>query len=46
MAIDIAAINSYVEQYDLPVERFIFNDCIFTLDNLFLDEAHRKAKRK
>ncbi|WP_080648716.1 hypothetical protein [Acinetobacter lactucae] len=44
LAIDIAAINSYVEQYDLPVERFIFNDCIFTLDNLFLDEAHKKSK--
>ncbi|MFA2873434.1 hypothetical protein B4R72_01900 [Acinetobacter pittii] len=46
LAIDIAAINPYVEQYDLPVERFIFNDCIFTLDNLFLDEAHRKASKK
>jgi hypothetical protein len=46
LAIDIAAINSYVEQYDLPVERFIFNDCIFTLDNLFLDEAHKKATQR
>ncbi|HAI54727.1 MAG TPA: hypothetical protein DCM16_08445 [Acinetobacter nosocomialis] len=46
LAIDIAAINSYVEQYDLPVERFIFNDCILTLDNLFLDEAHKKATQR
>jgi hypothetical protein len=44
LALDIAAINAYVEQYDLPVERYIFNECIFTLDNLFLDEAHKKAK--
>lgn len=44
MALDISAINAYVEQYDLPGERYIFNECIFTLDNLFLDEAHKKAK--
>jgi hypothetical protein len=43
LALDIASINAYVEQYDLPVERFIFNECIFTLDNLFLDESHKKA---
>lgn len=33
-------------KYDLPVERYIFNECIFTLDNLFLDESHKKAKAK
>ncbi|UDY20781.1 hypothetical protein NLHDIDDJ_02436 [Acinetobacter baumannii] len=44
LALDISAINAYVEQYDLPVERYIFNDCIFTLDDMFLDEAHKKTK--
>ncbi|MCU4589093.1 hypothetical protein KTJ20_10055 [Acinetobacter ursingii] len=43
LALDISSINAYVEQFDLPVERHIFNDCIFTLDNQFLDEAHKKA---
>ncbi|HAV5522664.1 MULTISPECIES: hypothetical protein [Acinetobacter calcoaceticus/baumannii complex] len=45
LALDISAINAYVEQYDLPVERYIFNDCIFTLDDMFLDEAHKKEKK-
>jgi hypothetical protein len=46
LALDISAINAYVEQYDLPVERYIFNDCIFTLDDMFLDEAHKKATQR
>ncbi|WP_372544104.1 hypothetical protein [Acinetobacter pittii] len=46
MALDISSINAYVEQYDLPVDRYIFNDCIFTLDDMFLDEAHKKASKK
>ena len=45
LALDISAINAYVEQYDLPVERYIFNDCIFTLDDMFLDEAHKKSRK-
>ncbi|EPN2069651.1 hypothetical protein [Acinetobacter baumannii] len=43
LALDISAINAYVEQYDLPVERYIFNDCIFAIDNLFLDETVKKS---
>ncbi|WP_245127888.1 hypothetical protein [Acinetobacter baumannii] len=46
LALDISSINAYVEQYDLPVERYIFNDCIFTLDDMFLDEAHKKATQR
>ncbi|RSR89634.1 hypothetical protein EA664_08070 [Acinetobacter baumannii] len=46
LALDISAINAYVEQYDLPVERYIFNDCIFKLDDMFLDEAHKKATQR
>ncbi|WP_252362597.1 hypothetical protein, partial [Acinetobacter baumannii] len=46
LALDISSINAYVEQYDLPVERYIFNDCIFTLDDMFLDEAHKKVTQR
>ncbi|MRA47784.1 hypothetical protein F4T72_18935 [Acinetobacter pittii] len=28
---------------ELPVDRDIFNDCIFAIDNLFLDESHKKT---
>ncbi|WP_247791244.1 hypothetical protein [Acinetobacter baumannii] len=38
--------TSYAEHNDLPVAAHIFNDCIFALDNLFLDEAHKKINSK
>ncbi|MRA12499.1 hypothetical protein F4T81_18290 [Acinetobacter nosocomialis] len=44
LSLDISAISAYCEHYELPVERDIFNDCIFAIDNLFLDEAHKKSK--
>ncbi|QDJ93790.1 hypothetical protein AhaeAN54_011700 [Acinetobacter haemolyticus] len=46
LAIDIVAINAFCEQYDLPVERWIFNECIFAMDNLFLDEAQKRQSMK
>lgn len=46
LSLDIASINAFCEQYDLPVERWIFNDCIFALDNLFLEESHKKAEQR
>ncbi|HCT1656935.1 TPA: hypothetical protein OTP48_003841, partial [Acinetobacter baumannii] len=46
LSLDQQAINVYAEHNDLPVERYIFNDCIFTLDDMFLDEAHKKATKK
>ncbi|NAS06210.1 hypothetical protein GPS47_11505 [Acinetobacter haemolyticus] len=41
LALDIASINAFSEQYELPVEHWIFNECIFAMDNLFLDEAQK-----
>ncbi|ENX34899.1 hypothetical protein F889_01539 [Acinetobacter colistiniresistens] len=46
LQLDLSAINAFCEQYDLPVERWIFNECIFAIDNLFIDEAaHRQQAR-
>ncbi|MUQ46946.1 hypothetical protein DIQ19_07210 [Acinetobacter baumannii] len=45
MALDIAAISAYCDHYEIPVERDIFNDCIFAMDNIFLDDSHKKMKR-
>ncbi|EHU2880990.1 hypothetical protein AYI17_RS21035, partial [Acinetobacter baumannii] len=46
LSLDQQAINVYAEHNDLPVAAHIFNDCIFALDNLFLDEAHKKSSKK
>ncbi|MFX6372858.1 hypothetical protein ABTF96_01240 [Acinetobacter baumannii] len=45
LALDIAAISAYCDHYELPVKRDIFNDCIFAMDNIFLDDSHKKMKR-
>jgi hypothetical protein len=42
MALSLGAVNDFCEQYESPVSRWIFNDCIFALDNLFLEEASKK----
>ncbi|MDV7609656.1 hypothetical protein R4641_16215 [Acinetobacter baumannii] len=42
LSLDQQAINVYAEHNDLPVAAHIFNDCIFTLDNLFLEEVYKK----
>ncbi|EHU3242006.1 hypothetical protein ACX0AN_002989 [Acinetobacter baumannii] len=44
LALDIAAISAYCDHYELPVDRDIFNDCIFAMDNIFLDDSHKKMK--
>ncbi len=46
LSIDQQAINVYAEHNDLPVGPHIFNDCIFALDDLFLEEAYKKVKMK
>lgn len=42
MPIDLSAITGYLDQYEAPCESWVFDDCIITLDNLFLEEAYRK----
>jgi hypothetical protein len=46
LSLDQQAINVYAEHNDLPVDVHIFNDCIFALDNLLLEEAHKKMAAK
>ena len=46
LALSIADLNAYCEQYELPVERYIFNAAIFDLDNRFIDEAHKRLSKK
>ncbi|WP_228267553.1 hypothetical protein [Acinetobacter calcoaceticus] len=46
LSLDQQAINVYAEYNDLPVDAHIFNDCIFALDNLFIEEAHKKINSK
>ena len=46
LALGIADLNAYCEQYELPVERYIFNAVIFDLDNQFIDEAYKKMSKK
>lgn len=42
MSLSLSALNDYCEQYEIAVPRWVFNDCIFALDNLFLEEASKK----
>lgn len=44
LALDISSISAYCDHYELPVDRDIFNDCIFAMDNIFLDDSHKKMK--
>ncbi|MFV5376507.1 hypothetical protein VXO90_12940 [Acinetobacter calcoaceticus] len=46
LSLDQQAINVYAEHNDLPVDAHIFNDCIFALDNMLLDEWHKEFKKK
>ncbi|EGY5283614.1 hypothetical protein EA687_14710 [Acinetobacter baumannii] len=46
LSLDQQAINVYAEHNDLPVAAHIFNDCIFALDNLFLEQCHKKISTK
>ncbi|HAV5471369.1 TPA: hypothetical protein JI250_16935 [Acinetobacter baumannii] len=46
LSLDQQAINVYAEHNDFPVAAHIFNDCIFALDNLFLEECHKKISTK
>lgn len=42
MPLDLSAINAYLDKYETPCEQWFFDDCIITLDNLFLEEAYKK----
>lgn len=46
LALNTSHIQSYIELNDLPCELYIFMDCIFAIDNLYIDEAHKKINRK
>jgi hypothetical protein len=46
LSLDQQAINVYMEHNDLPVGAHIFNDCIFSLDDIFLEDVHKKATQR
>lgn len=46
LALNIADIEVYCDLYDVPVELDIFVDCIFAIDNDFLDESHKRMQQK
>ncbi|HAV5515510.1 TPA: hypothetical protein JI118_17035 [Acinetobacter baumannii] len=46
LCLDQQAINVYAEHNDLPIDAHIFHDCIFALDNLFIEEVHKKISNK
>lgn len=33
---------SYLELYDAPIDVHIFIECIIAIDNVFIDEAHKR----
>jgi len=42
MPLDGSHINAYLELYEAPCELHIFVECVFALDNLFLDEVRAR----
>ena len=46
MPLDGSHINAYLELYEAPCELHIFVECIFALDNLFLDGVRKNLTNK
>lgn len=46
MPLDANAIKAYLEIYDAPCELYIFVECVFALDNLFIDDARKQMSKK
>jgi len=46
LALGAEDIKSYLELYELPCELHIFIDCIFALDNLFIDESRKRLESR
>ncbi|OTG95056.1 hypothetical protein B9T24_09885 [Acinetobacter sp. ANC 4654] len=46
MPLDANAIKAYLEIYDAPCELYIFVECVFALDNLFIDDARKRMSKK
>jgi hypothetical protein len=44
MPLDGGHINSYLQLYEAPCELNIFVECVFVLDNLFLDGMRNQMK--
>ena len=42
MPLDGSHINAHLELYEAPCELHIFVECVFALDNLFLDEVRNR----
>lgn len=46
LALGAEDIKSYLELYELPCELHIFTECVFALDNKYLDKAHKLLSRR
>lgn len=46
MPLESANILSYLELHDAPVDLPIFVECITAIDNIFIDDAHKRMSRK
>ena len=44
--IDIQDIVNYLEWYESPCSEWLFVECIFALDNLYLEKAYKKMSKK
>ncbi len=47
MPLDSAAFLSYLELlHDASIDVHIFIECVVAIDNIFIDEAHKRVSRK
>ena len=46
MPLDANAIKAYLEIYDAPCELYNFVECVFALDNLFIDDGRKRMSKK
>ncbi|AXY56806.1 hypothetical protein CDG60_09650 [Acinetobacter chinensis] len=43
LPLDGRSISAYLELYETPCELHVFVECVFALDNLFLDGVRKKS---
>lgn len=46
LALGATEISAYLELFDVPCELHILVECVFALDNLFIDESRKRLASK
>ena len=46
LALSATDIGAYLELYEAPCELHILVECVFALDNKYLDKAHKRLSKK